>query len=227
MTGSWPPLDLLVLGDINPDLILSGDRVEPEFGQVERLIDDAQLLIGGSAAITACGAAALGLRTAIVGVVGDDLYGDCMRESLAARGVDVSGVHVSSELSTGLTVVLAKPDDRAMLTYPGSIASLRADHVDRDLLRAARHVHVASVFLQVELAPELPALLEQVRASGAATSLDPNWDPSGGWDGGLRGALRHVDLFLPNAGEGERIGGTAAQPSLAQALALLDEVGAR
>ena len=45
--------DLLVLGDCNPDLILTGD-VEPTFGQVETLLDSADLTVGGSGAIVAC-----------------------------------------------------------------------------------------------------------------------------------------------------------------------------
>ena len=40
--------DVLVVGDANPDLILSGDVV-PRFGQVEQLLDGADMVIGGSA----------------------------------------------------------------------------------------------------------------------------------------------------------------------------------
>ena len=44
--------DLVVAGEINPDLILTGD-VLPEFGQVEKLVDSATLTIGSSSAIFA------------------------------------------------------------------------------------------------------------------------------------------------------------------------------
>ena len=47
-----PPLDVLILGDLNPDLVLTGDVV-PRFGQAEQLLDAADLLLGGSGAITA------------------------------------------------------------------------------------------------------------------------------------------------------------------------------
>ncbi|MRR31941.1 carbohydrate kinase, partial [bacterium] len=53
--------DLLVAGEINPDLVLSGN-VLPEFGQVEKIVDSAVLTIGSSSAIFACGAARLGLH---------------------------------------------------------------------------------------------------------------------------------------------------------------------
>ena len=68
------PFDLLVVGEINPDLILRGD-VTPAFGQVEKLVDDATLTIGSSSVIFACGAARLSMRVAFAGVVGDDVFG--------------------------------------------------------------------------------------------------------------------------------------------------------
>jgi sugar/nucleoside kinase (ribokinase family) len=211
-------VDLLILGDANPDLVLTGD-VEPAFGQRERLLDDAHLTVGGSGAIVACGAARLGLRVALCGVVGDDLFGRFMRDELDRRGVDVKGLVVEPDRSTGLTVVLARPDDRAILTHEGTIGDLRAGSIDPEFLAAASHVHVPSYFLQGRLAPDLPALFERVRANGATTSLDPNWDPSERWNGGVRGLLSHTDVFLPNATEAVHIAGTASVDEAVIALA--------
>jgi sugar/nucleoside kinase (ribokinase family) len=104
--------------------------------------------------------------------------------------------------------VLSRRGDRGTYTALGTIAELCAEDVDRSLLAAARHVHVASFFLQGALRPELPGLLERARVAGATTSLDPNWDPAGSWDGGLLELLGHVDVFLPNAVEATRIAGT-------------------
>ena len=53
--------DLLVIGEINPDLILSGENVTPAFGQAEKLVQAATLTIGSSSAIMSCGAARLAL----------------------------------------------------------------------------------------------------------------------------------------------------------------------
>ncbi len=200
------PFDLLVLGDANPDLVLTGD-VEPRFGQTERLVDDARLTVGGSGAIAATGVARLGLRVAFCGVVGDDPFGRFLRDALERRGVDVGGLVVDPDRPTGVSIVLARPNDRAILTHVGTIADLRTDLIDPARLERARHVHVSSYFLQQSLAPELSALFERVRAGGASTSVDPNWDPSGRWDGGLRDLLGHIDVFLPNATEATRIAG--------------------
>ena len=83
-------LDLLIIGEINPDLILTGKDILPEFGQTEKLVDGAEFTIGSSSAITACGAARLGLSVAFIGLVGDDEFGRFMLGAMKERGIDVS-----------------------------------------------------------------------------------------------------------------------------------------
>ena len=196
--------DVVVVGDINADLILSGD-VTPVFGQVEKLLDDAGLLIGGSATIFACGAARLGLRVAFIGKVGDDVFGRFMRDALAGRGVDVSGVVVDPAVKTGLTVILSRVHDRAMLTYAGTIGALRYDEIDLDLLSSARHLHLGSYYLLENLLPDVPRLFAEAQGRGLTVSLDTNYDPAERWDSGIAETLRHVDIFLPNETELARI----------------------
>jgi sugar/nucleoside kinase (ribokinase family) len=179
--------------------------VEPAFGQVERIVEQARLVVGGSGAITACGATRLGLRTALAAVIGDDLFGRFMLDALAAREVDVSGVVVDSERPTGVSVVLVRSEDRAILTALGTIDALSPDRVDSRLLRSSRHVHVSSFFLQYDLRPGLGALLHEARAAGASTSLDPNWDPREEWSGGVLDLLASLDVLLLNAEEARRI----------------------
>jgi sugar/nucleoside kinase (ribokinase family) len=192
--------DLVVLGDANPDLIVCGD-VEPAFGQAEKLVDEARLVIGGSGGITACGAARLGLRVTLAGVVGDDTFGRFMLKALAQRGVDTGGCVTVGDRPTGLSVILSRGADRAILTNVGTIADLRADMIDRGILRPARHVHVSSYFLQRGLWPGIPALFREAHEAGATTSIDPNFDPAEQWDGGLLSLLPETDYFFPNAAE--------------------------
>ncbi|HEX6385022.1 MAG TPA: sugar kinase [Anaerolineae bacterium] len=209
--------DLLVIGEINPDLILRGADVTPVFGQVEKLVEDATLTIGASSVITACGAARLGLQVAFIGLVGDDLFGHFMMEAMQARGIDTAACVINSRVKTGLGVILVRPGgDRAILTYPGSIAALRPEHVDRSLLARARHLHVGSTFLLDGLRDDLPTLLATAHAQGLTTSVDTNWDPREQWDAG--DLLAHCDLFLPNETEAQRISG---RPNLDEALAAL------
>src|SRR5512138_836655 len=136
------PFDILVASEINPDLILSGD-VMPAFNQTEKLVDSAVLTIGSSSAIFACGARRLGLKVAFIGVCGDDVFGRFMLAEMKQRGVDVSSVIVRKDGQTGLSVILNRGMDRAILTHLGLIAALQASDIPDRLLRQTRHLHVA------------------------------------------------------------------------------------
>jgi sugar/nucleoside kinase (ribokinase family) len=193
-------LDVLVVGELNVDLILRGE-VTPEFGQTEKLVDDATLTLGSSSAIFACGAARLGLQVAFIGKVGADEFGRFVVRSLEDRRVDVSRVVVDPEIKTGLSVILSRGSDRAILTHLGSIAALRYDEIDPSTLASARHLHVGSYFLLDALRPDMPALFKAARARGLTTSLDTNYDPAETWNGGLSAVLAETDIFLPNETE--------------------------
>ncbi len=192
--------DLIVVGEMNADLILRGD-VTPTYGQVEKLLDDATLTIGSSGCIFACGAARLGLRVAYVGKVGDDHFGRFMLAALNERGVDVGGVVIDPTRKTGLTVVLARGQDRALLTHLGAINALRYDEIDLSLLARARHLHIGSYFLLDALKPAAARLFAKAREMGLTTSLDTNYDPSERWQDGIDNLLSETDIFLPNETE--------------------------
>ena len=214
--------DLLVIGDANPDVVLSGVPHELSFGQRERLVESGAVVLGGSAAITACGAARLGLRVAFVGRVGDDAFGHFVLDELAGRGVEVIGCVIDRELPTGLTVALLAGDDRAILTAPGCIPRLTVQDIDPKLTRSARHVHVSSYFLQSGLAADLPRCFRAIRQRGGSTSLDTNDDPTGAWNSGVAAALAETDVVLPNETEALALAGrtdgdvVAASRQLAQ-----------
>jgi sugar/nucleoside kinase (ribokinase family) len=190
--------DILVIGELNVDIILSGTDLEPGFGQAEKLVQDASLTLGSSSAIFACGASRLGLKVAYAGKVGDDVFGHFMINTLQERGVDTSPVVIDSSIKTGLTLHLSRPTDRAMLTYLGSIAAFRPEELDKSLFTRTRHIHVGSYFLQTGIQAHLSSLFAEARQSGVTVSLDPGWDPAENWNNGLHKTLRQVDIFLPN-----------------------------
>jgi len=211
-------IDVLVLGEINPDVVVRATDPTPAFGQVERFVDSIDLVIGSSSAIFACGAARLGLRTAFVGVVGDDPMGRFMLDAMRARGVDVAGCRVDRDVPTGASVILTSGSDRAILTAPGTMPLLRDEDVPDALVANARHIHVGSVYQLDALRPRLAARLGAARRAGLTTSADCNWDPREIWDGGLWEILRETDVFLPNAAEATRIAGTNDIEAAARAL---------
>jgi ribokinase len=204
---------LLVVGDANPDLVLRGDVV-PRWGQSEQLLDAADLVLGGSAAITACGAARLGVPTALLAAVGADVYGDFVRSALSSRGVSARLVTVPEP--TGLSVILSAAD-RTILTLTGAIGALDPAGITID---GYAHLHVASYFLQPKLAAGLADVFARAHAAGVTTSLDTNWDPAERWTG-VREVLAYTDVFLPNEAELAAITGIA-DPSDAALLLVED-----
>src|SRR5215469_10407719 len=203
-------LDLVVVGDCNPDLVITGSDVTPAFGQVEKLVDGMVLRIGGSAAITAVAAARLGLRVALVAAVGDDAAGELMLSLLAREGVQTGAVTIRPGLATGMTAVLSRGADRAILTALGAIGTLSVADVPADLLGRARHLHVSAYFLmQASLGPGLAGLLAEAGDRGLSTSLDTNDDPAGLWgrEDGRAGADPHPQPQRPPGGLGGRGGG--------------------
>jgi sugar/nucleoside kinase (ribokinase family) len=192
------PYDVITFGDLCVDLIITGADVTPQFGQVEKLVENYTLEMGGSCSIFACQAARLGLRTAILGRVGPDSFGQLMLDRMNEAGVDTRYVTVDPNLKTGLGIALCPPGDRAILTYMGTVNVLQPGDVSDALLASARHLHHGSYYLHTGLRPGIPDIFRRAKALGLSISLDTNWDPDEKWDGVLDELLPLTDVFFPN-----------------------------
>jgi ribokinase len=121
------PLDVVVVGSINVDLVLTVDR-HPKPG--ETLIGGSGAhFAGGKGANQAVTAARLGARTAMVGAVGDDTTAPTALEHLRGADVDLSSVRTAPG-ATGLAVVtLAADGENTIIVVPGANASVTPDVV--------------------------------------------------------------------------------------------------
>lgn len=200
--------DVCVVGEINPDLILYGlpKNLQPEH---ETLIKGFRLTLGSSSAIFAHNLSVLGARVGIVSKIGADALGKMALGWLSSGGVDVTHVlQATGATATGLTVILAQPSERFILTYPGTMFELQFEDLDLNYIFSARHLHISSYFLHKALRPKIADLFCEARKQGLTTSLDTNDDPEGLWGDDVREVLRHVDIFLPNEREAKLIAGT-------------------
>jgi sugar/nucleoside kinase (ribokinase family) len=193
-----PEFDVLTLADLNVDLVLAD--ADPEFGQKEKLISGYLLEVGGSCPIFACQAAKLGLRTAVAGVIGADLFGRFMIARLSECGVDVSEVEIIDGLRTAASFALCRGNDRAILTDAAGITAMSPERANVKLLKRARHLHVGSNFLLTNLQPHFPRIVKLAKSLGLTISLDTNWDPTEKWKG-INEILEFTDVFLPNENE--------------------------
>jgi sugar/nucleoside kinase (ribokinase family) len=199
-------MKILIAGELNPDLILRDYQFFPQPGK-EVMVNDLEMTLGSSSAICAVGLARLGNPVVFVANVGADVYGDFCVDVLKREGVDVSLVHRRPDLKTGITVSVTYPQDRALITYLGAIASLTPKDMPVEGFASCGHFHVSSYFLQDGLRGGLRALFAAARRVGLTTSLDTGWDPREQWSRELIPTLEEVDVFLPNETELQAITG--------------------
>ncbi len=198
-------MNILIAGEINPDLILQDYRSFPELGK-EVVVEDLRLTLGSASAICAAGLARLGEHAGFLGKVGADVYGEFCLGAMRDAGIDVSLVKPDPALKTGITVSVSSAKDRALISYLGAMLALTERDVDDEILRRFEHVHIASYYLQENLRPGCAAIFERASKLGLTTSLDTGFDPTETWAPDIYETLKYVDIFLPNEVELRWIG---------------------
>lgn len=192
--------DVLVIGELNVDLILNSIDSFPEMGK-EKLAKDMTLTLGSSSAIFASNLSALGAKVAFVGMIGTDVFGNLIKDSLSAKKVNNDYLIISDKWNTGATIVLNYAEDRAMVTYPGAMEHLTMNDISEEAISLAKHLHFSSYFLQPRMQQDIAALFKMAKEKGLTTSLDIQWDPNEKWDFNYKEVLPFVDVFLPNEQE--------------------------
>ncbi len=166
--------DITSVGEILIDLTQSGvtDRGIPRF--------DANP--GGAPANLAVAASKLGAKTAFIGKVGRDSFGELLKNTLLENGVDVSGLVTDPAHRTTLAVVsLDSAGERHFSFYrdPSADVELRAEEISEEMLRNTKILHFGSVSLTAEPAKSATLYaVKRARELGALISCDPNYRAS-------------------------------------------------
>jgi sugar/nucleoside kinase (ribokinase family) len=191
-------LEVLVVGDLFLDLVMSGFQAWPRPGE-ESFARKFHKEVGGGAAITACGLSKLGLQTGILGVVGKE-DGGWLLDQLRARGVDTSKIRVTPAEPTAFTVSVSTTLDRTFFTYSGAnreLSTLVGDLIGIATADRVRHIHLAHALEPANL----PASFKAIKDKGWSLSVDVGWHPEWYADARARAALKLVDIFFPNERE--------------------------
>ena len=182
--------DVVVVGSINQDLALVTTRRprpgETILGKTHRWSP------GGKGANQAVAAARLGARTAFIGRIGHDRYGEELLASLRAEGIDVTNLGIEPDTPTGLAVItLDESAENSIVVSPGANSMLTPDHVSEceDILAGAK-----VVLAQLEI--PLATVAATAAAAGGLFCLNPA--PARPLPVDL---LKRVDVLIPNRGE--------------------------
>ncbi|MCP3749022.1 ribokinase [Pseudomonas sp. SBB6] len=192
--------NVVVVGSLNMDLVTRAQRL-PRGG--ETLVGETFVTVpGGKGANQAVAAARLGAQVAMVGCVGDDAYGQQLRQALADEQIDCQAVSVAAGVSSGVAlIVVDAASQNAIVIIAGGNGQLLPESVQRfDAL--LQHADVIICQLEVPMAT-VAYTLERGRALGKTVILNPA--PASGplpaeW-------FASIDYLIPNESEAEALSG--------------------
>lgn len=189
------------------------DRM-PERGKLT-LVDRMELHSGGCAANTGIDLAKLGIRTGIIGKVGEDGFGDFLVNRFASLGIDTSAIARDKTTATSATMVMVQEDgERSFLHYLGANATFTLDDVDFEKIRGSKILHVAGALVMPSFDGEPTAqLLRQAQQAGIVTALDTVYDARGLWMKQLGPCLPYVDYLVPSYEEARMLTGGLEEPA--------------
>ena len=137
---------------------------------------------GGAPANVAVAASRLGYKSAFIGKVGRDDFGDFLADILIRENVETRGLLFDPEVRTTL-VFLSKPDANSYecLFYrnPGADTNLRPEELDGGLLREGRAFQFGSLSLTDEPSRSATrAAIDLAHQAGALVCYDVNYRPT-------------------------------------------------
>lgn len=198
--------DVVVVGSFVTDLVFRVEK-RPRAGE-SVLCEDVTEALGGKGFNQAVAAARAGARTAMVGCLGTDAWGDRFLDSLAAEDVDAAGVARGSEPTGVAAPVVDATGENAIVVAPRANLTLTPDHVSASLDRLGG---AAVVLLQGEVPPDAnAAAVAWGRDTGALVLLNPSPLPP---------VLPEATGFVANEDEAAHLSGEAAPLPAAARLA--------
>lgn len=133
---------------------------------------------GGAPANVLVAAERLGKKTAFLGMVGTDAFGDMLEADLKSYGIDTSGLLRTDESPTTLAFIHLDEDGNRSFSFirnPGADTLLNADLLDYQRIGLARLLHFGSVSLTHQPSREATfAAVQFARCMNIPVSYDPN-----------------------------------------------------
>ena len=120
----------------------------------------------------------LGKKTAFIGKVGNDQFGNMLRKTIESVGIDAEGLVIDDKVHTTLAFVHTYPDgDRDFSFYrnPGADMMLRKEEVSLDKICASKIFHFGTLsFTHAGIRTASQYAIQCAKEAGALISFDPN-----------------------------------------------------
>ncbi|MBC7765256.1 MAG: carbohydrate kinase family protein [Hyphomonadaceae bacterium] len=208
--------DVTCLGILVADIIVPVNEL-PEDGKLS-LVSHIALYTGGCAANTGIDLAKLGIKTAIIGKMGNDGFGQFFFNEFKRFNIHTSAITVQDGLSTSASVVMLNQNgERSFLHALGANATLTMEDIDFSVIESSKILFVAGALLMPRLDGEPTAeILKHAQERGVFTALDTAWDSTGRWMEAIAPCLPHLDLFIPSIEEAQALSGETDVQKMAE-----------
>jgi sugar/nucleoside kinase (ribokinase family) len=183
-------------------------------------LDDVVLGPGGNSINTAIALARLGVSVRVAAAIGDDRFGQFIRDRVRAEGIDDAGLVTLPGAKTSTSIVLVETTgERRFLHLRGVSAFFSGGNLDWGQVEGARIFHYASAFaIPTFDETSLEPALKRARELGCLTSVNICWDVRGRWLKAVQSALAHTDFIFPNREEGRELTGESEPAAIAARL---------
>jgi sugar/nucleoside kinase (ribokinase family) len=183
-------------------------------------LEDVVLCPGGNSINTAIALARLGVSVRVAAAIGNDSFGQLIRDRVRAEGIDDSGLVTLPVAKTCTSIVLVETTgERRFLQLRGVSAVFSGQNLDWEQVKGARIFHYASAFsLAAFDETSLEPALKRAHELGCLTSMNICWDIRGRWLLDIQPALAHVDFIFPNQEEGRQLTGESEPAAIAARL---------
>lgn len=175
---------------------------------------------GGCAADVALDLVKQGLSVDVAGCLGRDTGARVLETAFQAQGVGTAQLVTTAEFATSQTVILlVTGQDRRYIHNFGANQAFTVAHISRDWIRTLKVFYFGGLFAMPGIrTDELAELLQFCRRHGVLTVVDVVIPQNATGRPDLRGLLPHIDYFLPNDAEAERLTGESEPRRQLQAL---------
>ena len=210
---------ILCVGQIVADILVQGiDSLD--FNIDTQRVNNIIIQNGGDCLNTAIALNRLGNEIGFVGLIGNDTLGQYLLDVLKNNHIDTAGVRITNkERTSSVIVAINKKGERAFFYYGGANDLFSFDDINSRAIEEFDIIHVGGTFLLPSFDGAGTAkLFELAHKFGKITTMDVTWDTTGRWMQVIEPCLKHLDFFMPSAGEAEKITGETKPESMAKVL---------
>jgi sulfofructose kinase len=136
-------IQVVCMGVITVDTIALVDQYPQEDERV--VAQQISRAGGGPAAVAAVALSRLGIRSAIVGTIGDDADGKEVLRIFEKEGVDTSGVSIGNTATAGSVIVASKKNSARAISTRQPVSQSPLNESAKKLISAAEWLHVDHV----------------------------------------------------------------------------------